>query len=182
MAEKNEENRPTFTTLLVNTLSHLNSESATDLSLQEFLPGVRELFGSTGILWYELDQLQQFLSLASYSGPFEPDAADLETPAADGFFKTVLESSTPQVLEGPALKGNLPESLISGQDVEIRGKHHSVGREIHALLADQLEITLANDLALDLDRPPQHDALVDEKERAHENLRSTKGIGARSME
>ena len=118
MAQTNGQNRRTFSNLLVNTLSHLNSGSDTDLSLEEFLSGIRELFGLTGILWWEIDRSGKFLSLASYVGPFDPDPADMDIPAKDEFLKVVIEGSTPQVLEGPALRESLPESIISNKEVE----------------------------------------------------------------
>ncbi len=118
MIDTNGQDRRTFTNLLVSALSHLHSGGDTAVSLREFLSDMRELFQVTGVLWWELDRSRQSLSLVSYTGPFDAGGEGLTISATHGFTGAVLESATPQVLEGPALKDNLPESFTSHEEVE----------------------------------------------------------------
>ncbi len=118
MTETGKENRRTFTNLLVSALSCLHSRKEPDISMQEFLDGIRELFQVTGVLWWELDRERKSLVLTSYSGPFDSKVKGLTIQADDGFAGAVLQCGTPQVLEGSALVYELPEALTAHKEIE----------------------------------------------------------------
>jgi len=118
MTETGRENRRTYTNLLVSALSCLHSGKEPDISMLEFLDGIRELFQVTGVLWWALDPERKNLVLTSYSGSFDPKVEGLTMQATDGFAGAVLQSGTPQILEGSALIYELPEELTAHKEIE----------------------------------------------------------------
>ena len=118
MTETGKENRRTFTNLLVSALSCLHSDKESNISIQEFLDGIRELFQVTGVLWWALDRDRENLVLTSFSSPFDPELEGQTIPTAGGFTGAVLQSKTPQVLEGSALILELPEAIMAHKEIE----------------------------------------------------------------
>jgi diguanylate cyclase (GGDEF)-like protein len=118
MTESGNNNKRTFTNLLVSALSSLHSGEGGADSIEEFLEGIRELFQVAGVLWWELDPNKENLFLTSFAGPFDSDIAGLSIPATEGFAGAVLEYGTPQVLEGTALTSDLPEAVTKDMEVE----------------------------------------------------------------
>lgn len=118
MTENGEEKRLTFTNLLVSALSCLYSGKESNISMQAFLDGIQELFQVTGVLWWVLDRERKNLVLTSLSKPFDPELEGLTIQAAGGFAGAVLQSGTPQVLEGSALIPELPEAITAHKEIE----------------------------------------------------------------
>lgn len=118
MTENGEEKRLTFTNLLVSALSCLYSGKESNISMQEFLDGIQELFQVTGVLWWVLDRERKNLVLTSFSKLFDPELEGLTIQATGGFAGAVLQSETPQVLEGSALIPELPEAITAHKEIE----------------------------------------------------------------
>lgn len=118
MTENGEEKKLTFTNLLVSALSCLYSGKESNISMQEFLDGIQELFQVTGVLWWVLDRERKNLVLTSFSKLFDPELEGLTIQATGGFAGAVLQSGTPQVLEGSALIPELPEAITAHKEIE----------------------------------------------------------------
>ncbi|MFO7768365.1 MAG: diguanylate cyclase [bacterium] len=106
-----ERSTRSYTSLLIQALSHLHSAGGAEDILQGFLEDVRVLLHARAVLWWRYDLRREDLVLDRQSGPEDPPPESIRLPGSRGFAQEILHSGTPQVFQGEALDEGLASSL-----------------------------------------------------------------------
>ena len=117
MSESSDQSTRAYTSRLVTALSHLHGVTDVATAVAGFVEEIRGLFQATGVLWLAHDRSDATLRLDCFSGPFKGLKRGLVLAEWDSYFQSLLEGEGPQVLEGKALKDQLPAEAGEHPDV-----------------------------------------------------------------
>jgi diguanylate cyclase (GGDEF)-like protein len=117
MPESSDQSTRAYTSRLVTALSHLHGVTDVAAALAGFVEEIRGLFQATGVLWLAHNRSDGTLRLDTFSGSFEGMKPGLVLAEWDSYFQSLLEAEAPQILEGEALKDQLPAEAGGHPDV-----------------------------------------------------------------
>ena len=96
-----------YTSMLIQALSHLHTAGGADDILEGFLEDVRALLNARGVLWWRYDLRTEALILDRRSGQESEGGGSVRLSGNEGFAFEVLHSGDPQVFQGEDLEGEL---------------------------------------------------------------------------